>query len=94
MVLQRLRNVLGQDAVLAQLATTGPTPPFVLDPTVKDDLCNRTLALTAPAGMAGAPVESLPVAAVDGLSVALALVQLPGSEGYLVGVASALDDSG
>ena len=50
-------------------------------------LYSRTLTLTAPAGMAGAPVLSLPLADVDGLPVGVALVGLPGDDDALVEIA-------
>jgi amidase len=90
---QRLFDVLGDDGVLAQPAASGPAPAFELDPAVKDDLRNRTLTLTAPAGMAGAPVVSLPTAALDGLPLGLALVGLPGSDESLVAMAAALEEA-
>ena len=53
----------------------------------KEDVRVRTLTLTAPAGMAGAPVLSLPLASVDTLPVGLALVGRPGDDELLVALA-------
>ncbi|MGA7418117.1 MAG: amidase [Acidimicrobiales bacterium] len=53
----------------------------------KEDVRVRTLTLTAPAGMAGAPVVSLPLSSVDGLPVGLALVGRPGDDETLVALA-------
>ncbi len=55
--------------------------------TAKEDVRVRTLTLTAPAGMAGAPVVSLPLATVDDLPVGLALVGRPGDDDVLVALA-------
>jgi amidase len=70
-----------------QPAASGPAPPIEIAPADKDDLRGRTLTLTAPAGMAGAPVLSLPLAEVDGLPVGVALVGLPGDDDALVEMA-------
>lgn len=53
----------------------------------KEDVRVRTLTLTAPAGMVGAPVLSLPLASVEGLPVGLALVGRPGDDEVLVALA-------
>ena len=78
---------LGDDAVLVQPAASGPAPPFDIAPAAKEDLRSRSFTLTAPAGMAGAPVLSLPLAKVDGLPVGVALVGLPGDDDALVEIA-------
>jgi amidase len=85
-----LAEFLGDDAVLVQPAASGPAPPFDIAPAAKDDLRGRTLTLTAPAGMAGAPVLSLPLAEVDGLPVGVALVGLPGDDDALVEMATSV----
>jgi len=86
-VRRRLAQFLGDDAVLVQPAASGPAPPFDIAPAAKEDLRGRSLTLTAPAGMAGAPVLSLPLAEVDGLPVGVALVGLPGDDDALVEIA-------
>jgi amidase len=82
-----LAELLGDDAVLVQPAASGPAPPPDIGPAAKNDLRARTLTLTAPAGLAGAPVLSLPLAEVDGLPVGVALVGLPGDDDALVEIA-------
>jgi amidase len=82
-----LAQFLGDDGVLVQPAASGPAPPIDLGPAAREDLRSRTLTLTAPAGMAGAPVLSLPLAEVDGLPVGVALVGLPGDDDALVEMA-------
>jgi amidase len=60
-----------------------------MEPAARDELRGGTLMLTAPAGMAGAPVVTLPLAQVEGLPVGVALVGLPGDDDTLVAVAVA-----
>ena len=85
---REMDRLLGPDRYLVQPAASGPAPPVSLEGPVKDDLRRRTLTLTAPAGLAGAPVVSLPVLRDGGLPVGLALVGLPGDDDALVEVAA------
>ncbi len=85
-----LEQFLGDDGVLVQPAAAGPAPPFDISPAAKDDLRGRTLTLTAPAGMAGAPVLAMPLAEVDGLPVGVALVGLAGDDDALVEMATSV----
>jgi amidase len=87
---RRLVQFLGDDAVLVQPAASGPAPPIDIGPAAREDLRGRTLTLTAPAGMAGAPVLSLPLAELDGLPVGVALVGLPGDDDALVEMATSV----
>jgi hypothetical protein len=57
-----LERALGSDGVLVQPAASGPAPLMATRAEVKHDLRMRTLLLTAPAGLAGAPVVSMPFA--------------------------------
>ncbi len=77
----------GPDGLVVQPATCGPAYPLDLDDEAKEDLRARTLTLTAPAGMAGAPVVAAPLASVDGLPIGLALVGCPGEDELLVDLA-------
>jgi amidase len=90
-VRQALGQILGDDAVLVQPAASGPAPHFEMEPGAKDDLRGRTL-LTTPAGLARAPVVSLPLAAVEGLPIGLALVGRPGDDDALVALAEQSGD--
>lgn len=83
-----IERLLDGDALLVQPAASGPAPPLALGDAAKEDLRARTLALTAPAGLAGAPVLSLPLARVGGLPVGLALVGLPGDDEVLAALAA------
>jgi amidase len=91
-VRQALGQILGDDTVLVQPTASGPAPPIEMEPGAKDDLRGRTLMLTAPAGLAGAPVVSLPLAAVEGLPMGLALVGRPGDDDTLVALAEQSGD--
>jgi amidase len=85
-----LAQLLGDDGVLVQPAASGPAPPIEIAAADKEGLRSRTLTLTAPAGMAGAPVLSLPLAEVDGLPIGVALVGLPGDDDALVEMATSV----
>jgi amidase len=86
-VRRALEEALGEDGVLVQPAAAGPAHRPDIGPEQKDELRSRTLMLTAPAGMAGAPVVTLPLAQVEGLPVGVALVGRPGSDDALVAMA-------
>ena len=83
-------QLLGADAYLLQPAASGPAPLIDLDSKEKDDLRLRTMQLTAPAGLCGSPVVSMPLASVDGLPVGLALVGLPGDDEEFVRLATTI----
>ena len=86
-----LENLLGDDGVLAQPAASGPAPLTVTDPDVKQSLRLRTLLLTAPAGLAGAPVVVMPLARAGQLPLGVAFVGQPGDDDALVELASRAD---
>jgi len=86
-----LHDAVGDDGLLVQPTATGPAPPRDLPGPTKDDLRLRTQRLTAPAGLAGAPVVSLPLARVDGLPLGLALVGRPGDDDDLVRLAARIN---
>lgn len=83
-----IASLLGAGRYLAQPTASGAAPPIELDGPVKDDLRARTLRLTAPAGLAGSPVVSMPLAEVHGLPLGVSLVGLPGDDEALVAVAA------
>jgi amidase len=88
-VIRALESAIGEDGLLMQPATSGPAPLVSdqADQAAKENVRVRNLTLTAPAGMAGAPVISLPLAVVDTLPVGLALVGRPGDDEVLVALA-------
>jgi Asp-tRNA(Asn)/Glu-tRNA(Gln) amidotransferase A subunit family amidase len=85
---QRFNEFLGDGAYLLQPATSGVAPLISLRGTEKDDLRLRTMTLTAPAGLAGAPVVALPVAMSDGLPIGVACVGRPGDDDALTRLAA------
>lgn len=70
-------------------AATAAPPPDVA-PEAKDDLRRRTLLLTTPAGLAGAPAISAPLAASDGCPLGVCLVGAPWSDERLLDLVSPL----
>jgi len=83
-----LRAALGEDELLIQPAAAGPAHRIELAGPDKDDLRQRTLTLTSFAGVAGAPVVSIPVARVGELPLGIALVGLPGEDELVVSCAA------
>lgn len=83
--------LLGADTYLLQPAASGAAPLIDLNSKEKDDLRLRTMQLTAPAGLCGSPVMSMPLASVNGLPVGLGLVGLPGDDEEVVRLATSLD---
>jgi amidase len=86
-VRRRFAELLGDGGVLLQPSASGPAPSLDIPPTAMQDLRVRTLTLTAPAGLAGAPVVSLPLVRCHDLPVGLAVVGLPGDDDALVEIA-------
>jgi amidase len=79
-------------AVLLLPAAPGAAPPIVggsADPAAHADRRSSTLRLTAPAGLAGAPVVVVPVLADEGLPLGLALQGARGSDLALLDLAVA-----
>jgi amidase len=84
---QRLEDLLGDDGFLVQPAATGPAPVVDADGDEIQSVRMRTLAVTAPAGLARAPVVSVPAIRIGGLPVNLAVVGRPGDDDTLVEMA-------
>lgn len=85
----RLAELLGDDAVLVAPAAPTAAHPLALDGPAKQDLRRRTLALTAPAGLAGLPCVSIPRAHdAAGLPVGVALIGAPGDDDLLLELAT------
>ena len=83
-------QLLGNDTYLLQPAASGPAPLIDLNSKENDDLRLRTMQLTAPAGLCGSPVVSMPLAIVKGLPVGLGLVGLRGDDEEVVRLAGTL----
>jgi len=88
---QRLEDLLGDDGFLIQPAATGPAPVVDADGDEIQSVRMRTLLLTAPAGLARAPVVSLPAVRIGGLPVNLAVVGRAGDDDTLVEMAARAD---
>jgi Asp-tRNA(Asn)/Glu-tRNA(Gln) amidotransferase A subunit family amidase len=84
-------RVLGSNGVLVQPAASGPAPLVAITPDAKQDLRARTLLLTAPAGLAGAPVVVMPLARAGEFPLGVAFVGLPGDDEALVELAARSD---
>jgi amidase len=84
----RFAALLGGGSYLVHPAASGPAPPIWLGGNAKDDLRLRTMMVTSPAGLAGSPVISLPLASCEGLPVGLAVVGLPGDDLQLTKLAA------
>jgi amidase len=67
----------------------GPAATLGEDPAAYAALRQATIRLTAPAGLAGAPAVSLPLAAAEGLPLGLCLVGAPGTDVALLRAAVA-----
>ena len=85
-ITERVLGVL-DGAVLCLPAACGPPPWPGATAAEKDSLRLRTLALTAPAGLAGAPCVSLPALRTPDGPVNLAIVGAPGSDEQLAALA-------
>jgi Asp-tRNA(Asn)/Glu-tRNA(Gln) amidotransferase A subunit family amidase len=76
---------LGTGTYLVQPAAAGPAPLITSDEA--DRLRVRTLGLTAPAGLSGAPALSLPLARSAGLPLGVCVVGRPGDDDALAELA-------
>ena len=89
----RTRGLLAGGAVLAY--PTSPAPAPRLDATQADQnaVRERTMGVTAIAGLAGLCELSLPVGRADGIPVGLSLVAAPGRDRALLALAARLADA-
>jgi amidase len=85
-----LRRGTANGAVVALPAAPGPAYPIDLTGPPKDAVRAGTLALTSPAGLAGAPQITVRAGAVDGKPVGLGLLAAPGMDEALLVIAAAL----
>jgi len=79
-----VREALDEDGLLLLPATGGPAPRIGQDPGEVDRIREKTMRLTAPAGLAGLPQLTVPFAGADGLPRGLGLVGPAGSDRALV----------
>jgi len=87
----RLRRLCADGKVLCLPAAPEIAPPVAADAAVLRTHRERVMALTCPAGLAGLPQVTLPVARLSGLPLGLGLVGPAGSDRLLLEVAAALD---
>lgn len=85
----RFEQLLGTDTYLLQPAACGPAPLIASDEPQRLSLRQRTLGLTAAAGLSGSPALSLPLARTAGLPVGVCIVGRPGDDDALADLAVA-----
>lgn len=83
----RMRTFVALGDVLALPTAPGPAPLRSATPAEIDQVRSRTLALTAPAGIAGLPQVTIPVWRVDGAPMGLSLIGRRGSDEALLALA-------
>ena len=86
-IADRLRTILGVTGLIVIPTSPAPAPLRTDGPDELDTFRSRALALLCPAGLAGLPQFSLPVATVDGAPVGLSLVGSRDSDGMLLELA-------
>jgi amidase len=83
----RVRPLLEGGAVLVYPTSPGPAPLLTASREEQERVRQTTVAVTAIAGMCGAPEVTLPVARVDGAPIGLSLVAAPGRDRALLALA-------
>jgi len=83
----RIRSLLAGGAVLAFPTSPIPAPPLDLSQQEQNALRERTMGVTAIAGLGGLPEVSIPAAMVDGAPVGFSLVAAPGRDRQLLRLA-------
>mgnify|MGYP001828487747 FL=1 len=86
-IADRLRTILGVTGLIVIPTSPAPAPLRTDGPDELDTFRSRALALLCPAGLAGLPQFSLPVATVDGAPVGLSLVGSRDSDGMWLALA-------
>jgi amidase len=86
----RMQELLGDDAVLIAPTAPGIAPLRDMPVGPLEDFRARALELLCPAGHAGLPQISLPVASVEGCPVGLSLLAPRGHDEVLMGLAKRL----
>ncbi|MFO1188162.1 MAG: amidase [Alphaproteobacteria bacterium] len=86
----RMRTFVALGDVLVLPTAPGPAPLRQASAAEIDQVRGRTLALTAPAGIAGLPQVSIPAWRVDGAPMGLSLIGPRGSDEALLALAARL----
>jgi amidase len=83
----RLRGLLGGGAVLVFPTSPGPAPLLAATQAEQNAVRERTMGVTAIAGLCGLPEVTIPAARVGGAPVGLSLVAGPGRDRALLALA-------
>lgn len=83
----RLHALLGGGAVLVYPTSPAPAPRLTATQAEQNAVRERTMGVTAIAGLAGLPEVSLPVARIAGAPIGLSLVAGPGRDRALLALA-------
>ncbi len=83
----RLRGLLGGGAVLVYPTSPGPAPLLAATQAEQNAVRERTMGVTAIAGLCGLPEVTIPAARVGGAPVGLSLVAAPGRDRALLALA-------
>ena len=86
------RVALANGTIIALPAAPGPAYPSDLTGPPKDAVRAGTLAVTSPAGLAGAPQITVRGSTVEGKPVGLGLLAARGMDEALLAMAAAVDD--
>ncbi|GGJ11614.1 amidase [Neoroseomonas lacus] len=86
----RIRALLGGGAVLVYPTSPAPAPLLSASQAEQNAVRERTMGVTAIAGLCGLPEVTIPAGRVDGAPVGLSLVGAPGSDRALLGLAEAV----
>jgi amidase len=86
----RMRALLAGGAVLAYPTSPVPAPRLGASPAEQNAIRERTMGVTAIAGLAGLPEVSLPVGRAEGAPVGLSLVAAAGRDRALLALAERL----
>ncbi len=89
----RLRGLLGGGAVLVYPTSPGPAPLLSASQAAQNAVRERTMGVTAIAGLCGLPEVSLPAGRVGGAPVGLSLVAAPGRDRALLALAERVADA-
>lgn len=84
----RARALLAGGAVMAFPTSPAPAPLLSASAAEQNAVRERTMGVTAIAGLAGLPEVSIPAARVDGAPVGLSLVAAPGRDRALLALAA------
>ena len=84
---RRVRDLLGDDAVLCLPTAPGAAPVKGTSGPALEEFRGRALSLTAIAGLSGCPQLSLPLGETDGAPLGLSLLGAPGSDELLLRLA-------